>query len=484
MGILGHTQVNRSSALFGERRGNGPQTERERGMDGMARQRDTYEAVLRLREARFVAERPPLFSPAVAAQDEANARGAFGHFAQTLLPLEYSGWVDESAAHVRSCYIGDWTALHKVSIRGRQALEFLGRLGMRDLSRFETGQIKHHVQLDENGWVASEGVLCRVGIEEFVYTAGSCDWLLWQLSEGGWDAEAIDISPDVFVFGVQGPASLDVLEKLTGDGLSDIGFSRSRMSRVGGVPVRVLRTGISGELGYELHGPAEHAEEIWSAVVTSGQDVGIRQLGLRSQPVQHIEAGIATNGLDYLPASILTPGAPRQFRRGTPGGSFVPRNGVTDYFRKPGELGWGFRKGIPERDFLGRDALARDAASGTPGRVLVGLRWNAQDVGGVLTSLLGDDEAPDQMELPRVAGPSFDQVLASGDAVGVSTGRTLSVIRRATISLCVIDPAYATPGTEVTVLWGRPGTSQREIRATVSALPFKTDNRRTDVSKV
>ncbi|MFF5075771.1 hypothetical protein ACFY36_01885 [Actinoplanes sp. NPDC000266] len=29
-----------------------------------------------------------------------------------------------------------------------------------------------------------------------------------------------------------------------------------------------------------------------------------------AQSVQHIEAGIATNGLDYLPSAILTPNAP------------------------------------------------------------------------------------------------------------------------------------------------------------------------------
>jgi glycine cleavage system aminomethyltransferase T len=451
-------------------------------MDMVAQQRSTYEAVLRLNDAPFITERPALFSPAAAAQDEANARGTFGRFAQILLPEEYTGWGEESTAHVESCYIGDWTPLHKVRISGPQALGFLSRLGMRDLSRFGTGQIKHHVQLDENGWVASEGVLCRLGPEEFVYTAGSCDWLLWQLGQGGWDAAATDISPDQFIFGVQGPTSLFTLEKLTGESLRDIGFCHSRMSRIDGIPVRVLRTGISGELGYELHGSTRHANEIWSAVVAAGEGFGIRQLGFRAQPVQHIEAGIATNGLDYLPASILTPGAPRQFRRGIPGGSFAPANGVTDYFRKPGELGWGFRNGVPDRDFIGRDALIADAASGAPGRVLVGLLWNGQDVAGVLASLVGDGDLPEQMEIPRHRGPSFDQVLLSGRPVGVSTGRTLSPNLRATISLCVIDPAYATPGTEVVVLWGRPGTSQREIRATVAAPPFKPDNRRTDVS--
>lgn len=453
-------------------------------MDIAETQRSTYETVLRLKDAPFVAERPALFSPAVAAQDESNTVGAYGHFAQILLPLEYSGWIEECGAHITSCYIGDWSSLHKIVVRGREALAFLSWLGMRDLSRFEHGQIKHHVQLDQNGWVASEGVLCRLGEEEFLYTAGSGDWLQWQLGQGNWDAEAHDVSPERFIFGVQGPTALGAMEKLTGQGLRDIAFGRSRMSRIGGVPVRVLRTGISGELGYEVHGPARHASEIWSAAVESGRQFGIRQLGLRSQPVQHIEAGIATNGLDYLPASILTPGAPRQFRRGIPGGSFVPENGVTDYFRKPGELGWGFRRGVPDRDFLGRDALADAAAEGAPSRTLVGLRWHARDVASILTAPLGESDLPDQMEVPRSRGPVFDQVLVGGQGVGVSTGRTLSVNLRSTISLCVIDQRHATPGADVEVLWGRPGTAQREVRATVTALPFKPDRRRTDVSAV
>jgi hypothetical protein len=52
------------------------------------------------------------------------------------------------------------------------------------------------------------------------------------------------------------------------------------------------------------------------------------------------------------------------------------------------------------------------------------------------------------------------------------------------ISLCVISSGHATPGTEVTVVWGRPGTPQRDVRATVAALPFKPDRRRTDVTSL
>ena len=288
-----------------------------------ARQRQAYEAMLSDDAGPFITGVPVLFSPAGAAQDEANPKGGYGRFAQILLPMEYGSWAQEAQAHVRSAYLGDWTSLSKVLLRGRQALEFLGTAGLNDLSRCETGQVRHHVQLDENGWVASEGVLVRLGEEEFGYTAGSCDWLAWQFSQGNWDAEIADISPETFIFGIQGPRSLFILEKAIGEPLRDLGFNRSRPASLSGVPVRVLRTGISGELGYELHGPADDAGQTWQAVAAAGQEFGMHLLGFRSQPVQHIEAGIATNGLDYLPAAAITPGAPRQFKRGSIGGSVI-----------------------------------------------------------------------------------------------------------------------------------------------------------------
>ena len=437
-------------------------------------QREVYEAVVAHRDGAFITDRPALFSPAAAAQDPANAKGMYAPFAQILMPQEYTGWALETRAHVQSCYLGDWTSLNKVEVSGPQALDFLARTGMNDLSSFALGQIKHHVQLDERGRVASEGVLCRLADDRFLYTAGSGDWLRWRLTQGGWDAAAEDVSPDLFIFGVQGPGSLTVLAKATGDSLRDLGFNRSRASRVGEVEVRVLRTGISGELGYEVHGPSAYANEVWNALAAEGP----RLLGLRSQSVQHIEAGIATNGLDYLPAAILSPGAPTQFRRGFPGGSFVP-TGVEDYFRTPAELGW-LRK-IAAHDFLGRDALVEEASSGGSRRVLAGLRWNNADVAAVAAGVF---DGVEQMEVPRLNGPSFDQVLAGGRPAGVSTGRALSLNVGATISLGVLDREHTSPGTPVTVLWGRPGTDQREIRAEVTALPFKPDRRRTDVGKL
>jgi len=55
------------------------------------------------------------------------------------------------------------------------------------------------------------------------------------------------------------------------------------------------------------------------------------------------------------------------------------------------------------------------------------------------------------------------------------------------ISLAFIKPEYAKEGTEVTVLWGTPGTPQREIRAKVAKYPYNSDlirNEHRDVADI
>jgi glycine cleavage system aminomethyltransferase T len=191
--------------------------------------------------------------------------------------------------------------------------------------------VKDHVQLNEAGQVASEGVVYRVGEEEFIYTGGGGDWALWQAPQGSWDMEIGSITANLFIFEVEGPQSLFALERATGEILRDIALDKSRHASIGGCEVRVLRTGISGELGYELHGSADDAGAVWAAVLEAGEEFGIRQLGMRSLLVQHIEAGIATSGLDFLPASIVSLGAPKLLPGGgMPGGNFVPK-AITDF---------------------------------------------------------------------------------------------------------------------------------------------------------
>jgi vanillate/3-O-methylgallate O-demethylase len=111
------------------------------------------------------------------------------------------------------------------------------------------------------------------------------------------------------------------------------------------------------------------------------------------------------------------------------------------------------------------------------------LIWNADDVADVYASLFRTGQPYDYMEMPRdQRGFMYaDKVMNGGKVIGVATSRGYSYYFRQMLSLCTIDVAASEPGTEVSVIWGNPGSPQKEIRATVAPAPYKKDNRRADM---
>jgi vanillate/3-O-methylgallate O-demethylase len=426
----------------------------------------------------FYLERPAVFSPAAAAQDASNSSRMLWNWAPIWLPWEYTNWLEEGRSFHESAYIGDWSGLVKVNFKGPDALAFLTHVGTNDLSTFRVGRLTHHVQLNDDGNIAAQGVLYRVGDDEFWFTGGSAYWTYHTLQQGDWDVEARIASADQFLFSVQGPQALPIMEAVTGASLTHLRFNDWESFRIAGSGVMVLRTGITGEVGYELHGPSEYGNEVWSTVVDVGQQFGIRQLGVRAQMISHVEAGIATNDRDFVSAAFGTPGRPQILpsARKRVTGSFRP-DAVSELYRTPAELGWRSQVSLDSHDFVGREALLEQRRTGGPRRRLIGLVWDKQDVIDVYATLF-EDETVAPMELPRYLGLNVDEVLVGGESVGVSTSRVYSPSMRQMISLGHVDVGLAEPGRDLTVLWGEPGQPQREIRASTVELPFKRDIRR------
>ena len=76
------------------------------------------------------------------------------------------------------------------------------------------------------------------------------------------------------VLAVQGPRSTDVLDELgLPSGMDYMGYADASFS---GVPVRVCRTGYTGEHGYELLPPWESADVVFDALVTAVSNCGRR----------------------------------------------------------------------------------------------------------------------------------------------------------------------------------------------------------------
>jgi glycine cleavage system aminomethyltransferase T len=415
----------------------------------------------------------------------------YTRFGMGFEPHEYSGWIDESMSWKKSCFIGDWSPLFKLKIKGADAIRFFSDITVNGYKKFDIGQAKHIIMCNSGGKLMGEGVLMRQSEDAFLFTSGpGIPWMNYQFQKGNYDATAELISENRFIFQVQGPNALFVLEEAIGSSIRDIGFMRFRQAEIDGMAFDLLRQGMAGELGYELHGRSDQGVAIYNRLLEVGGKWGIRRLGGRTKMVNHVEACFPSPTVDYIPAifteeerefhQILQEVAPLFLKILKPAGS-LESSDISDYYRSPVEMGWS--KNIKfTHDFLGRSALEQELAA--PTGTMVTLVWNSEDVADVHASFYRSETPYEFMEMPRnLLGSMWaDKVLKDGALVGTATSRCYSYHFRQMLSLCVIDPAFSVPGTEVEVLWGPSTGPQKLIRAKVAPAPYKPDNRKIDVA--
>nr|BAW89543.1 berberine demethylenase [Arthrobacter sp. GBD-1] len=402
-------------------------------------------------------------------------------------PPQYTNWIEESLSWKETCYLGDWTFLPSMRYTGPDVLRLFSDVSVNTMNNFAIGQSKHIIQCDENGKIIDDAVLSRTGEQEVI--SFSTFWADYVRRQGDYDVEAEYVG--LSKFHLQGPTSLFVLESAAQASVRDLKFMRSMKVSIADVEVTVLRQGMSGEVGFELQFPIEKADVVRAALLEAGSDHGMKQMGGRVAMLNHLEAYYPTQGLDYMPAvfdgrhpdflhELVENGGGWMDIYYRVAGSFESDD-IRDWYRSPVEFGWGNRINF-DHEFIGADALREEVAS--PRRSGATLVWNSEDIIDLYASLFRKGEPlPDFMELPQdPRGYVYaDSVLKNGERVGITSSRGYSAYFREMISLCVLDVEHNVPGDEVTVLWGNPGTAQREIRATIAPAPYKPNRSRVDL---
>jgi glycine cleavage system aminomethyltransferase T len=376
------------------------------------------------------------------------------------------------------CYIhAGLSSTGPVSIKGPDAEKYLQSLVINSFAKFPVGSMKHAVMCNEAGLITAHGIIERKADDEFQSFAGGPPGPMPPL-DVPYDVEVERL--DQYLFQIAGPTSLDVLEKVTGESLRDIGFLRFRDSTINGIKTEVGRIGMSGNLAYELHGPIEDGPAIYDAVYQAGQEFGIERLGWGTYLVNHVEGGFPQITWTFVPA--VDPELWPMMRTFFPASGSVDPDNIRARTRTPVEVRW-HNMAKFDHDFIGRDALEAEIAY--PKRTTVTLRWNTDDVMDTVDSLFRPGPAYKPIDLPyapqRWPMAHADHVTRDGREVGVSSGTIYSYYYREVLSMGCVDLDVSPIGTDVVVQWGDYGGPIKDIRATVERFPYLTEGRNSDI---
>jgi sarcosine oxidase subunit alpha len=200
----------------------------------------------------------------------------------------------------------DVGTLGKLEVYGPQAAEFLERVYTGRFANMKVGSTRYALMLDESAVIVDDGVVARLGEEHFYFTTTTSNSAiiyrelarlntLWRLHVG-----IVNVTGAYAAMNLAGSKSRELLRQLTSLDVSEAAFPylAAREAELAGAPARLLRVGFVGELGYEIHVPAQFGAHLWQTLLEHGAAYGIRPFGVEAQRLLRLEKGHIIIGQD------------------------------------------------------------------------------------------------------------------------------------------------------------------------------------------
>lgn len=321
-------------------------------------------------------------------------------FAGWDMPVSYAGMLEEHRAVRERCGLFDVSHMGEIELRGAGARALCQRLGVNDVDRLRDGEGQYTLFCNPQGGVLDDLIVYRLGAEHWyliVNASNAAADAAWVREHADADVTVDDRSARTGLLALQGPEAAAVLGTLTAVDLTALPPFNIRPARVAGLDMLVSRTGYTGEDGFELVVDAADTVPAWEAVHAAVTRRGGMAAGLGARDTLRLEAALPLCGTDM--DATTTP--------------------------LEASLAWVVKLG--KDDFIGREALARQAAEGVPQR-LVGL-------------------ALDEPGIPRHGHAVF----RGDERIGTVTSGTKSPTLGTFIGMAYVAPSAATIGTPIAV---------------------------------
>jgi len=343
----------------------------------------------------------------------------------------------------------DISPLFKYVISGPDASAFVNHVITRDVNTMSVGQVVYTPWCDEYGHVIDDGTVSMLDEQRFRWTAAEPNLRWFSQNAHGFDVTIDDVSERIAALALQGPMSARVLRACSDIDVDHLRYFRVTSGRLGGVPVDVSRTGYTGDLGYEIWVPADHALAVWDALVDAGRAFELAPAGMLALDVARVEAGLLLIDVDYVGSKKAT----------------ILAQKYTPY-----ELGLGRLVDLGKRAFIGRSALG-DAARSTE-RHIVGLEVDWTDVEAVYSRVGLTPVAPSAASRAPVPVRDGEQ------QVGRATTTAWSPTLKRLVAIACVDAPRHVEGTRLRFEITVEGT-RHFVGATVVRTPFFNPARKT-----
>ncbi|MEQ9264810.1 MAG: glycine cleavage system aminomethyltransferase GcvT [Balneolaceae bacterium] len=343
-------------------------------------------------------------------------------FAGFEMPVQYKGIKVEHAAVREAVGVFDVSHMGEFFISGPEALDLIQKVTVNDVSKLVAGKAQYSCMCYADGGIVDDLIVYKLYDDnQFILVVNASNIekdLAWINENNTFDAEVFDNSPNTALLAVQGPKSVETLQKLTDLDLSDIGFYSFKMGSLAGMENIVFSaTGYTGEKGFELYFDKNSvdAEAVWNAIFEAGEEFGIEPCGLGARDTLRLEMGYALYGNDITKLTH-----PLEAR-----------------------LGWitKFDKG----DFVGKDVLLKKKEEGIT-RQMVGF-------------VMSDDRS-----IPR---NGYEILNEEGNKIGEVCSGTMSITLGKGIGMGYVEKKYAAEDTVIQI-----AIRKKTVPAAVSRPPF------------
>ena len=326
-------------------------------------------------------------------------------FAGYEMPIQYEGILAEHEWTRTHAGLFDVSHMGQLEISGDNAVAAIEAVLPIDLSTLKPGRQRYSLLLDENGGVLDDLMVTNAAHHFYLVVNGATKWDdIAHLREHLPDDVTLTHLADDALLALQGPEAAQALARLELQSMNDgwpgtqeMTFMDAAPFMWNGIPLRVSRSGYTGEDGYEISVPADQAAALADALCAQTE---VKPIGLGARDSLRLEAGLPLYGHDMSPDT------------------------------SPVEAGLTFginKRRKAEGGFPGAERIQRELAEGTA-RKWVGLALDG-----------------------RMAAREGADVFAGSTKVGTVTSGGFSPTLGHPIAMAYVDTTHAAQGTDVEI---------------------------------